>query len=240
MATKPVAGDDHFTFTESETISGNLLSNDVAGSNGNKFLRFFDGANVLAKKPGQVTEIAGQYGTFFVKADGSFTYELSAASKVGFYAGMTLSETLTYKISDGSGNTDVANFRLDIQGVENQPIAVDDTFAFSENDSIFGNVLANDIAGDNGKLFLRSIEGTRIEAKQGPDQITEVDGDYGTFYFKPDGSFTYDLDDAVAATLDAGESVTETLQYYKISDGNGHTDVGVINLTINGDGLFPV
>jgi len=231
---KPVAGDDYFSFAEDQTIEGNLLSNDLAGSNGVKYLRFFDGQNVLAKKVGQVTDIDGEYGTFHVKADGTFTYTLHDDAKVGFYAGMTLSENLSYKISDGAGNTDVAIFKLDIQGVTVKPVAVDDQFAFSENDTIGGNVLANDTPGETGQLFLRSVDGTSIGAKQGSGQVTDVAGEFGTFHFSPDGAFTYDLDAAVKAGLDTGESVTETLKYYKVSDGAGHTDVGVITVKIDG------
>ena len=38
----------------------------------------------------------------------------------------------------------------------------------------------------------------------------------------------------VKANLNDGQHVTEKLQYYKISDGKGHTDVGTITLTVDG------
>ncbi|MES2156514.1 MAG: Ig-like domain-containing protein [Pseudomonadota bacterium] len=233
VSVKPVAGDDYLTFFENEAIGANLLVNDTAGANGNKFLRFFDNISVGAKTAGQTTAIAGDYGTFFVKADGSFTYELSAASKAGFFAGMTLTENLSYKISDGSGNTDVATFSMDIKGVTVKPVAVDDNFSFAENDVIGGNVLTNDIAGETGVLYLRSVEGTGVGAKIA-GQVTDVAGEFGVFHFKADGSFTYDLNATVKAGLDAGETVTEKLEYYKISDGQGHTDVGILTVTIDG------
>lgn len=233
VSVKPVAGDDYLTFFENEAIGANLLVNDTAGANGNKFLRFFDNISVGAKTAGQTTAIAGDYGTFFVKADGSFTYELSAASKAGFFAGMTLTENLSYKISDGSGNTDVATFSMDIKGVTVKPVAVDDNFSFAENDVIGGNVLTNDIAGETGVLYLRSVESTGVGAKIA-GQVTDVAGEFGVFHFKADGSFTYDLNATVKAGLDAGETVTEKLEYYKISDGQGHTDVGILTVTIDG------
>ena len=233
---KPTASDDHQSAFESDVISGNLLDNDVAGANGNMFLHFFDGDSVLAKKPGQITDIDGEYGTFHIKADGSYIYTLSEAAKAGFHDGMTLTETVSYKISDGSGNTDVGLFKLDIHGVTSAPVAVDDTFSFREGGAMAGNVLANDIAGEAGHLFLRSADGTGIGAKQGPGEITDVAGEFGTFHFSADGAFTYDLDPAVKAGLDAGEHVTEKLDYYKVSDGAGHTDAGVITLTVDGEG----
>ncbi len=231
----PVANDDFASFSENDTISGNLLSNDVGGTNGNKFLRFFDGESVLAKKAGQVTDIEGEFGTFHVKADGSYTYTLHEDAKVNFTNGETLSEKITYKISDGLGNTDVAVLHLDIHGVTSGPVAVNDEYTFGENDSISGNVLDNDKPGEyTGNVFFRSVEGTNI-AKNG---VTNIDGEYGTFHFKSDGSFTYDLDQSVKDSLGAGQSVTEELRYYKISDGLGHTDPAKLTLHIDGDGLL--
>jgi len=229
MASPIHATDDSATFLETDVISGNLLSND-SSDNGHLFLRAFDGASVGAKSGNsQVTEIQGEYGTFFVKPDGSYTYVLSDAAKIGFANGESYQEKVSYKISDGSGHTDVGLFTLNIQGVTQvKPIAVDDTFHFTEGSAIAGNVLDNDIAGDNGKMFLRQFLSTKVDANN--DAVTDVAGTYGTFHVKADGSFTYDL----AADIAPGDHVTETVQYYKISDGDGHTDVGVLTLNITG------
>ncbi|MBP2445242.1 Ig-like domain-containing protein [Rhizobium leguminosarum] len=227
---KPLAVDDYHTVYESDVISGNLLDNDIAAANGNMFLNFFDGERVLAKQSGQVTDIEGEYGTFHVKADGSYTYTLNEAAKEGFLDGMTLREMIGYKISDGAGNTDVGHFTLDIHGVTSPPVAVDDAFTFREGGAMAGNVLANDIGGEAGHLFLRSVEGISVSATRS----TDVAGEFGTFHFSADGGFTYDLDPAVKAGLNDGEHVTETLQYYKVSDGAGHADAGVISLIVDG------
>ena len=229
MASPIHATDDSATFLETDVISGNLLSND-SSDNGHLFLRAFDGASVGAKSGNsQVTEIQGDYGTFFVKPDGSYTYVLSDAAKVNFTNGELLQEKVSYKISDGAGHTDVGLFTLNIQGVTQvKPIAVDDHYSFNEGSAIGGNVLDNDIAGDNGHLFLRQFAGTNVSGS--PSATTDVAGTYGTFHVKADGSFTYDL----AADIAPGDHVTETIQYYKISDGEGHTDVGVLTLNITG------
>nr|ASZ83581.1 RapA1 [Rhizobium leguminosarum] len=223
------ATDDSATFLETDAISGNLLSND-SSDNGHLFLRAFDGASVGAKSGNsQIAEIQGDYGTFFVKPDGSYTYVLSDAAKVNFTNGELLQEKVAYKISDGSGHTDVGLFTLNIQGVTQvKPIAVDDHYSFTEGDAIGGNALDNDIAGDNGHLFLRQFANTTVNGD--PSATTDVAGTYGTFHVKADGTFTYDL----AADIAPGDHVTETIQFYKISDGEGHTDVGVLTLNITG------
>lgn len=235
--TKPVAEDDFASFFVGDVIGGNLLSNDAAGSNGNKFLRAFDGESVDGKKAAAVTTIEGTYGTFYVKPDGSYTYEVHDSFKAELLAGQNLVENVSYKISDGAGNTDVGRLTLEIKGQSQKPVAVDDDFSFSESSAIGGNVLANDLPGENGQVYLRSVAGSHIDAKGSADPITDVAGAYGTFHFKPDGTFTYDLNPEVKASLGEGENVTETLRYYKISDGAGNTDVGVIKLTINGEGV---
>ncbi len=231
------ATDDTASFKETDTISGNLLGNDYATDGGSVFLRQFDGTSVGAKKGlSQVTTIEGEHGTFYVKPDGTYTYVLHADAKIGFVDGQTLTEHVSYKISDGSGHTDVGLFTLNIQGVTQiKPVAVDDTFSFSEGTAIGGNVLANDIAGDNGKLFLRQFDGSSVDGKNGDNTVTDVAGQYGTFHVKPNGEFTYTLNQDIAA----GSTVTEKIEYYKISDGSGHTDVGVVTLNITGTDYHP-
>ncbi len=237
MSQYVTATDDSATFKETDTISGNLLENDTANNGGSIFLRFFDGVSVGAKKGvTQVTTIEGEHGTFYVKPDGSYSYVLHADAKIGFVDGQTLTEHLSYKISDGAGHTDVGLFTLNIQGVtQTKPVAVDDSFSFTEGSAIGGNVLSNDIPGDNGKLFLRQFDGTSVDAKNGGNNVTDVAGQYGTFHVKPNGEFTYTLNTDVAA----GASVTEKIEYYKISDGSGHTDVGVLTLNITGTDYHP-
>ncbi|MBB4575856.1 MULTISPECIES: Ig-like domain-containing protein [Rhizobium] len=233
MASPVHATDDSATFQETDVISGNLLSND-SSDNGHLFLRAFDQQSVGAKQAGQVTEIHGDYGTFFVKADGSYTYVLSDAAKIGFTHGETLVEKVSYKISDGAGHTDMGLFTLNIQGVTQiKPVAVDDTYHFTEGQAIGGNVLDNDIAGDNGKMFLREFLSTKVGAAA--DAVTDVAGTYGMFHVKSDGTFTYDL----TADLDAGVTYTEVLRYYKISDGEGHTDTAKVTLNILGTDAHP-
>jgi autoaggregation protein RapA/B/C len=221
------ATDDTATFLETDVISGNLLSNDT--SDGDLFLRAFDQQSVGAKQPGQVTTIQGDYGTFYVKADGSYTYVLSDAAKIGFANGELLQEKVSYKISDGAGHTDMGLFTLNIQGVTQvKPVAVDDHYSFNEGDLISGNALANDIPGDNGQLFLRQFDGTNVNGNSGA--VTDILGTYGTFHVKANGDFTYELTQDIAP----GDQVTETVQYYKISDGEGHTDAGILTLNIAG------
>lgn len=179
---KPTAVDDFVSFYESDTIQGNLLSNDGAGSNGQKFLRFFDGEGVGAKRAGQVTDVEGEHGTFHVKADGSYTYTLSDDSKLKLFAGKSFVEEVKYKISDGAGNTDIATLHLNIKGDELKPnqilLTFDDIDPSLVGKSEFdykgfhfsGGILVKD--GDGYKLALNpDVGGTKL----GGMHIVEMD-----------------------------------------------------------------
>ncbi|MGM5009948.1 Ig-like domain-containing protein [Rhizobium sp. 969_B3_N1_2] len=115
-----------------------------------------------------------------------------------------------------------------------QAIAENDHYEFYEGATIRGSVTENDyVTNPWARPLLRFFDGEGVDAKHGPQHITSIDGEYGTFHLKPDGTFTYDLRDDVAATLDPGEKVTEHVSY-KISDGNGNTDVAQLTLDIKG------
>lgn len=115
-----------------------------------------------------------------------------------------------------------------------QAIAENDYYEFYEDATIRGSVTENDyVTNPWARPLLRFFDGAGVDAKHGPQHITSIDGEFGTFHLKPDGTFTYDLRADVAAALDPGEKVTEHVSY-KISDGNGNTDVAQLTLDIKG------
>lgn len=116
-----------------------------------------------------------------------------------------------------------------------KPTANDDLRIFFEHDWIRGDLLSNDSDPEGAALYLRFFDGVRVGAKQGLMQETIIRGDYGTFTVRPDGHFTYELDNTldVVKNLRAHEQLIEEIRY-KISDGAGGTDVGVLTLAIDG------
>ncbi|MBX5172971.1 autoaggregation protein (adhering protein) [Rhizobium sp. NZLR1b] len=116
-----------------------------------------------------------------------------------------------------------------------KPTANDDLLIFFEHDWIRGDLLSNDSDPEGSTTYLRSFDGVRVDAKQGLTQETIIKGDYGTFTVRPDGHFTYELDYSldVVKNLRAHDQLIEEIRY-KISDGVGGTDVGVLTLAIDG------
>jgi VCBS repeat-containing protein len=114
---RPSAAYDLVQVNEFDVITGNLLDNDSDPDGSPLFLRFFDGVRVEAKQsPDQVTIIDGEHGTFLVRPDGTFTYELDPEVAERISHGHMVIEQLSYKVSDGMGGTDVSTLRLEIKG----------------------------------------------------------------------------------------------------------------------------
>ncbi|KKZ85659.1 autoaggregation protein (adhering protein) [Rhizobium phaseoli] len=116
-----------------------------------------------------------------------------------------------------------------------KPTAVDDLLVFFEHDWIRGDLLRLASDPEGADMYVRFVNGIRVDAKHGPDHETIIEGRYGTFKLKPDGHFTYELDQTLDVVKNLGkyDQLIEKLSY-KMSDGSGGTDLGVLTLAIDG------
>ncbi|MBB2698053.1 UNVERIFIED_ORG: autoaggregation protein RapA/B/C [Rhizobium esperanzae] len=116
-----------------------------------------------------------------------------------------------------------------------KPTAVDDLLVFFEHDWIRGDLLRLASDPEGADMYVRFVNGIRVDAKHGPDHETIIEGRYGTFKVKPDGHFTYELDQTLDVVKNLGkyEQLIEKLSY-KMSDGSAGTDLGVLTLAIDG------
>ncbi len=122
---------------------------------------------------------------------------------------------ITYEINDPNANHD--------------PVAGTDAFSVLETGTVGGNLLANDTDSDGDTIIVVSIDG------DSDGTVTLASG--AQVSFLPDGTFSYDPKTAFDA-LYAGEFDVDSFSY-EISDGQGGTDTGTINVTINGEGTPP-
>ncbi|MDF0597694.1 cadherin-like domain-containing protein, partial [Psychromarinibacter halotolerans] len=154
----PVATDDSYVTDEDTSLVISLpgvLANDTD----------IDGdtlSSIVATGPSN--------GTLSLNPDGSFTYDPDAD--------FNGTDSFTYLVDDGNGGTDTATVSLTVNAVNDDPVAVDDSYVTDEDTSLvisLPGVLANDtdIDGDT----LSSVVAT------GPSN--------GTLSLNPDGSFTY-------------------------------------------------
>jgi VCBS repeat-containing protein len=118
------------------------------------------------------------------------------------------------------------NLEVTVDGVALDPrdqavTAVADAAAVSEDGSVTGAVLANDVVPD----LVRSVEVVAPPA-------------HGALTFNPDGTYVY-TPGAYFNSLAAGERATETFQY-RVTDADFDTGIAVVTLTITGTNDAPV
>ncbi|MBX5158491.1 MULTISPECIES: VCBS domain-containing protein [unclassified Rhizobium] len=121
-----------------------------------------------------------------------------------------------------------------------KPVAVDVYLpVFDINDPISGDILENtsstDVDGD--RVRLNFVNGQRIPQPadpNGPATSTTIEGKYGTLTVYSDGGYTYALDHSnpVVSALGPGDQLVDQFNF-KISDGKGATDFGLLNIAVD-------
>ncbi len=117
-------------------------------------------------------------------------------------------DTFTYMVSDGHGGTDVGTVDVTINSINDDPVANTDTFTIDEDVTTEFDVLANDTDIDGGTP---SIFGNPAGADHGTTTVVA-------------GKIRYDP----ALNYNGTDSFT-----YTIRDGQGGSDVGTVNVTID-------
>ena len=172
----------------------------------------------------------GTYGTFTLNADGSYTYVLNnslpAIQTLG--VGETLTDTITYTVSDGHGGTASNTLTVTINGTNDAPTAAA-AGAFVTEDTQ---------ATASGTLPLPQDPDLHDTVTFIPK--TNETGTYGSLNLNADGSYTYALNNAspLVQGLGAGETVTDTFTY-TVSDGHGGTASNTLTVTISGTNDVP-
>ncbi|NUT76972.1 DUF4347 domain-containing protein [Pseudomonas sp. C1C7] len=216
------------------------------------------------------TSIDGLYGRLTIFPDGSYTYVVNNANadvealRVG---SDLLLERFTFTISDEVGptpETDTAEIVVLILGQNDNPVAGDDTATAIEAGGLnnnqpgvdpTGNVLTNDTDVDGGEIpadlpahdygETRAVASVRtgVEGSAGTAGTlgSELRGTYGWLTLNADGSYSYRLDNTMAAVqaLRAGNTLADAFNYTVI-DAAGATDIATLNITIEGRNDTPV
>lgn len=158
---------------------------------------------------------------FTLAADGSLNLDAEQADYLS--EGEILTFTTTYSVSDGHGGSDTAVVTMTVTGVNDAPIAGNDSNQTDENTVVSGNVLLND--SDIDRLDTISVtgisEGTPVELASGALITFYADGSYD---YDPNGAYDY---------LNEGESATEVITY-QIIDDHGATATAELVIDIAG------
>ncbi|WP_431584146.1 Ig-like domain-containing protein, partial [Sphingomonas sp.] len=141
-----------------------------------------------------------------LNANGTFTYANNGIDN-HLGAGETRVETFTYTIRDANGGTDTATATITINGVNDVPVAVNDTASTSEDTPVTVTVLTNDTDVDGDSL-----------------SVTTATAANGTVVINANGTLTY--------TPNANYNGSDTITY-TISDGHGGTATATVAVAIS-------
>ena len=222
----PTAKPDATSVGEGATVTGNVLVNDVGGSDGS-------GGGVVGVRAGSDTstpvhggvgsQISGTYGYLTLDAAGNALYH----SYPNSVSGPGASDVFTYTLRDGDGDESTTTVTID---VHNSCLV-----AASDHDvTVYENALAQPC--DTGEI----ASGTLVGAVHGGSGaityslVSNAIGTYGQLLLHPDGSYTYTLTAPASTTPpanDGANTLHETFTYQAIDNlGNIATSTIVVNI----------
>jgi len=213
------ATDDTASITEDATaaVSGNVLSNDEQGS--------------TVTTTG---DIAGQYGTYHLSADGTYTYTLdnSKPEVQAFAEGSHHDDPISYSIQDAAGNTATARLTTTITGTNDAPVlstpgatAGADGWIHEDGTGAFANSASIRFSAtdpDTGDTLTYKIDPNSLPQH---GSVTHIDG----------GRIVYQLDnnDHEVDKLNDGQQLVDSFKVL-VTDSHGVTTEKLIHMGIHG------
>jgi len=237
----PVAYQDVVRTDQDTAINGNVFQQNHIGGNtvsgtGDDFDPDGDSFTVYAINGN--TNLVGQVISSYlgelitINADGTFTYDPNGAWDNQSQVHIFNTDLLNYQIVDEHGAISApVNFRVQILGLNDTPIAEDDAFSADEDDGSltmsFADLLQNDTDVDiMASLSIASFDDELLPA--GVSLTADYVAQTVTLSF---GDTYQSLNDGDSANLSFG---------YTVSDQYNATSTGVVNVTITGTTDVPV
>lgn len=90
------------------------------------------------------TNVAGAYGSFAIYAAGVWTYNLDNTAAQGLSDGESFAENFTVNATTQNGETVSQTVTITVNGVNEPPIAEDDSFTVNERNTVSDNVITPD------------------------------------------------------------------------------------------------
>jgi VCBS repeat-containing protein len=178
----PVANNDQGDSTLSSklsSITGDVLSNDHVGADTNA-----NPVSITDSNGKVVTTLEGQFGTLELGTDGKYTYTLDPNSPAyqALANGQTASETFTYTLTDGDGDSTTANLVIDVKSdlvVNGVPVAAAQEATVTSGATGANVLLVIDVSNSMNDI----VKGTTLSrldlAKQAVDKMLLQYADIG-------------------------------------------------------------
>ncbi|MFM7020300.1 MAG: Ig-like domain-containing protein [Aquirufa sp.] len=211
----PVASNDTATTPQGSVKSGDILTGADTDIDGNTLTLTQFSIGGVTYPAGTTANIPG-VGTLIINADGTYTF-----TPIPTYVGTV--PTVTYALSDGNGGTATGTFIMTVTDVPEPPVATDDIKSAGKNTVITGNMVSNDSDPESNTLTIASYS---IAGVTGPFNLgsTVTIPNVGTMRVNADGTYVF-----TPLPIYSGNVPTVT---YTVSDGNGGTDTGLLNITV--------
>jgi len=208
---KPVVTNDTITLSEDQALSFKPSDNDTDPDQG-------ESVRISA-----VTQPVRSLGEATVNQAGEVTY--SAIGKFDSLAqGQTAQESITYTAVDNHGGSSTGTVAVTITGVNDAPMAVDDTITVDEDAPFLFNPSGNDPDVDQGDR-VNTVSVNNPGGNRGIASLVN-----GQVQYNPNGAFE---------DLPVGAEATEIFTY-EVADGLNAKDQGRVNVTIKGANDAPV
>ena len=204
----PVAADDTASTTEAASVVVSVLANDTDPDPGDTLVVSATGGSPI----GDVS-ITGGGTTITYDPDGQFE---------PLDVGESFVDQFTYTAEDTSGATDTANVSVTVNGLDDDPVAVNDAVTTPEDTN-----LVRSASSTSSSSFAANDTDVDIETLT----ITAVTGAANGTVTLASGQVTFDPDQDFCGS--AGFD-------YTVSDGDGATDDGFVAITVTGVNDAPV
>ena len=149
--------------------------------------------------------LTGTYGQLTIAANGSYTYVANQDAADALDPGDVVTDTFNYTVSDGQGETDIAVLTITVIGVNDTPVADNETGSVDisstltvtdgTSDLLHGDTDADASASLNiSSIVATTASGSATAVNPGTaynSGYTSVTGSYGTLRIGSDGTYQY-------------------------------------------------
>lgn len=129
-------------------------------------------------------------------------------------------------ISDADGDTVEGTITINV--LDDAPVAYDDSIALEEGGTATGNVVDNDIEGEDAPSTVTNVRFNGVDYPVVEGTPTEVQGTFGKLTINSDGSYTY----VVTDTNDPNGTDSFT---YTLTDFDGDSDTAELDVRVTPD-----